>query len=74
MNCVVVVLVVATNGTWIKCSGSINGKMHSLWRAVDQDGNVLDMRVAEPPEHTSSETILSEAPQRAPLYPTRDHH
>ena len=26
----------------------INGKAHYLWRAVDQYGNVLDMRVAEP--------------------------
>ena len=27
---------------------TIRGQRHSLWRAVDQDGNVLDMRVAEP--------------------------
>ena len=27
---------------------TIRGERHSLWRAVDQDGNVLDMRVAEP--------------------------
>ena len=27
---------------------SNRGKRHSLWRAVDQEGKVLDMRVAEP--------------------------
>jgi putative transposase len=27
---------------------TLRGKKHSLWRAVDQDGNVLDIRVAEP--------------------------
>src|SRR5258708_347997 len=26
----------------------IHGERHSLWRAVDQDGNVLDIRVAKP--------------------------
>ena len=35
MNCAAVVL-------------TIQGKKHSLWPAVDQDGNVLDMLVAEP--------------------------
>jgi len=52
----------------------INGKIHYLWRAVDQDGNVLDIRVAEPTEHTCSQTLLPEASQRAPLRATRDHH
>jgi putative transposase len=27
---------------------TIRGERHYLWRAVDQEGNVLDMRVAEP--------------------------
>src|ERR1700730_6164163 len=27
------------------CTVSINGKTHYLWRAVDQDGNVLDILV-----------------------------
>ena len=27
---------------------TIRGERHHLWRAVDQEGNVLDMRVAEP--------------------------
>jgi putative transposase len=44
-NCAVAVLVVATRGTWMKSTVSINGKTHYLWRAVDQDGNVLDILV-----------------------------
>src|ERR1700730_10447013 len=35
---------------------TIRGERHYLWRAVDQDGNVLDMRVAKPTEHKSGET------------------
>jgi putative transposase len=37
---------------------TIQGKKHSLWRAVDQDGNVLDMRVAEPTPQTSCQAIF----------------
>jgi DDE domain len=35
----------ATNGTSMKCSSTINGRLHFLWRAVDQDGDVLDILV-----------------------------
>ena len=45
MNCAVVALVVATNGIWTRSFSRIRGKKHSLWRAVDQDGNVLDILV-----------------------------
>src|ERR1700726_2340762 len=45
MHCVVVALVVATHGIWTRCFSRINGKRHSLWRAVDQDGNGLDILV-----------------------------
>ena len=45
MNCVVVALVMATHGTWMRVYLKINGKTHYLWRAVDQDGNVLDILV-----------------------------
>src|ERR1700726_4767870 len=38
----------------------INGKTHYLWRAVDQDGNVLDMRVAEPTQQASGKTFFSQ--------------
>ena len=53
---------------------TINGKRHYLWRAVDQNGNVLDMRVAEPTQHTRGETLFSQAPQRTAIRPSRDHH
>jgi putative transposase len=45
MHCVAAALVVATNGIWTRCFSRINGKRHYLWRAVDQDGNVLDILV-----------------------------
>ena len=33
----------------------------SLWRAVDQDGNVLGMRVAEPRQHKGCQAIFPQA-------------
>ena len=53
---------------------TIRGERHYLWRAVDQDGNVLDIRVAKPPQQKSSETFLPQAPQGTAIRPTRDHH
>jgi transposase-like protein len=44
-NSVADVLSVGTSGTWMRVYWKINGKTHSLWRAVDQDGNVLDILV-----------------------------
>ena len=35
----------ATNGTSTRSSSKINGKIHYLWRAVDQHGTVLDILV-----------------------------
>ena len=52
----------------------INGKTHYLWRAVDQDGNVLDMRVAEPTQQKGGEEILSETAQRTSIRATSDYH
>ena len=43
MNCAVVALTVGTRGIWTRVFLTIRGKKHSLWRAVDQDGNVLDI-------------------------------
>jgi putative transposase len=51
----------------------IRGKNHFLWRAVDQDGNVLDMRVAEPTQQKGGQTLLSQAPQRTAIRSSRDH-
>ena len=35
----------ATNRTSTRSSSKINGKIHYLWRAVDQHSNVLDILV-----------------------------
>jgi putative transposase len=37
----------ATSGTWMKCSSGSRAIQHYLWRAVDQDGVVLDILVQE---------------------------
>jgi putative transposase len=39
----------------------INGRVHYLWRAVDQDGDVLDILVPESQGQEGAEEILSEA-------------
>src|SRR5260370_27029240 len=52
----------------------INGKTHYLWRAVDQYGNVLDMRVAEPTQQACCQKILPQAPQRTAICATSDHY
>jgi putative transposase len=44
MHCAVVVLAAVTNGTGTRSSSRFAGKS-TLWRAVDQDGNVLDILV-----------------------------
>jgi putative transposase len=53
---------------------TIRGQKHYLWRAVDQDGNVLDMRVAEPPQQKGSQTIFPQTSQRAAIRPSSDHY
>src|SRR5437879_1523288 len=45
MKYAVVALTVETNGIWMRSFSRINGKTHYLWRAVDQEGNVLDILV-----------------------------
>src|SRR3546814_1226737 len=35
----------ATSGISTRCSIRINGRQHYLWRAVDQDGAVLDVLI-----------------------------
>ena len=44
-TCVEDLLGRATRGALMKCSLKINGRIHYLWRAVDQDGDVLDILV-----------------------------
>ena len=45
ISCAVGAPAPATNGTSTRSSSKINGKIHYLWRAVDQHGNVLDILV-----------------------------
>ena len=45
ISCAVGAPAPATNGTSTRSSSKINGKIHYLWRAVDQHGNVLDVLV-----------------------------
>jgi transposase-like protein len=51
----------------------LNGKPHSLWRAVDQHGDVLDIQVAESTQQACCENVLPQAAQRAPVCAPRDH-
>src|SRR6476646_2707534 len=45
ISCAVGAPAPATNGTSTRSSSKINGKIHYLWRAVDQHSNVLDILV-----------------------------
>jgi len=74
MNGAVVARARVISGIWMRVYLKINGKTHYLWRAVDQDGNVLDMRVAEPTEQKSSQTIFSQAAQKAAICATGNHY
>src|ERR1700726_409003 len=40
---------------------TIRGERYYLWRAVDQDGNVLDIRVAEPTQQACCQTLFRAA-------------
>jgi putative transposase len=44
-TCATSPLVPATSGTSTKCSSRSNGSLHYLWRAVDQDGDMLDILI-----------------------------
>jgi putative transposase len=52
----------------------INGKQHYLWRAVDQHGNVLDIRVAKPTQQKRRQKVLPQTAQRLAIRATSDHH
>ncbi len=56
----------------------INGKTSYLWRAVDQDGNVLDILVQSrrgyPVGAGCCQEVLPQTPQRLPVCSARAHH
>jgi putative transposase len=49
---------------------TIRGQRHYLWRAVDQDGNVLDILV----QRKGCQEIVSQAAQRAAIRTACHHH
>jgi Transposase and inactivated derivatives len=49
----------------------INGRIH-LWRAVDQDGEVLDILVQSRRDKESGKEVLSQALKRITLCPASD--
>jgi putative transposase len=53
---------------------TIRGERHSLWRAVDQDGNVLDILVQSRRNKKAAKRFFRKLRKRAALCPTRDHH
>ncbi len=52
----------------------INGRLHYLWRAVDQDGDILDNPGPKPQRQESSQEILSQVIEAVALCPACDHH
>ena len=53
---------------------TINGERHYLWRAVDQDDNVLDILVQKPAQQAGGQEVLPQAAQGLAVRPTGDHH
>jgi putative transposase len=49
----------------------INGKLHYLWRAVDQEGNVLDILVQSRRNKSAAKKRLEKAPERLSVCPAR---
>jgi DDE domain len=72
MNCAVLAAVIS--GIWTRVMLTIRKKKHILWRAVDQDGNVLDMRVAKPTQYKGSHAIFPQATRKAARRPTSDSY
>src|SRR5690242_21822673 len=53
---------------------SIVGKKHWLWRAVDQDGFVLDILVQSRRDKKAGQALVPQAPQEAGSSPSCAHH
>jgi putative transposase len=52
----------------------INGRLHYLWRAVDQDGDVLDILVQKSEGQEGSQEVLSQVIKRIAVCPAGDHY
>jgi len=53
---------------------TINGKHHYLWRAVDQQGNVLDILVQSRRNKAAAKKRLEKAAERVSVCPARADH
>ena len=52
---------------------TIKGERHYLWRAVDQDGNVLDILVQRRRDKKAAKKFFRKFPQGIDLHTARDH-
>jgi DNA-binding FrmR family transcriptional regulator len=52
----------------------INGRLHYLWRAVDQDGDVLDILVQISRDKKAAKKFFSQAIEGRAICPARDRH
>jgi len=64
----------ATGGTWMKCSLKINGRLHYLWRAVDQDADVLDILVQSRRNKKAAKKFFSQIIKRIAVCSAGGHH
>jgi putative transposase len=53
---------------------TIRGERHDLWRAVDQDGHVLDILVQRRRDKTAAKKFSRKHPQRMPVCSMGHHH
>ena len=53
---------------------TIKGERHYLWRAVDQDGNVLDILVQRRRDKTGRQEVLPQAAQGLAVRAARHRH
>jgi putative transposase len=52
----------------------INGRVHYLWQAVDQDGDVLDILLQSHRDKKAAKKFFSEAAKNLAICPEGDHH
>ncbi|SRR6266567_1530968 len=73
-NCVVAVLAAATHGIRTRVFLTIRGERHYLWRAVDQDGNVLDILVHSRRNKQVAKRFFRKLRKRTPIRSPSHHH
>ena len=63
-----------TSGTWMRCVLTIKGERHYLWRAVDQEGNVLDILVQRRRDKRAAKKFLRKLLKGLSYVPAGDRH